>query len=169
MSLPCSQFYTIRGYKRPPFVSFERPFELPLVGHERRKRIALSCQVSLLVIFSNVSRNDCLQCCKLLFGGFLGSRSRSACSRGLLRPLRGSAFGLGQPDDFVAGASPHVSRTPRKGQLPPPCRFNCLWTVSFHFSFQDLRLVYVIALWRFAAANFLIFSPSSRTDSPLSK
>jgi hypothetical protein len=40
---------------------------------------------------------------------------RSACSRGLLRPLRGSAFGLGQPDDFVAGASPHGSRTPARG------------------------------------------------------
>ena len=40
---------------------------------------------------------------------------RSACSRGPLRPLRGSAFGLGQPDDFVAGASPHGSRTPARG------------------------------------------------------
>ena len=27
--------------------------------------------------------------------------------RGLLRPLRGSGFALGQPDDFVAGASQH--------------------------------------------------------------
>ena len=41
---------------------------------------------------------------------------RSACSRGPLRPLRGSAFGLGQPDDFVAGASPHGSRTPAMGK-----------------------------------------------------
>ena len=32
-----------------------------------------------------------------------------------MRPLRGSAFGLGQPDDFVAGASPHGSRTPARG------------------------------------------------------
>ena len=40
---------------------------------------------------------------------------RSACLRGPLRPLRGSAFGLGQPDDFVAGASPHGSQTPARG------------------------------------------------------
>ena len=39
---------------------------------------------------------------------------RSAWSRGLLRPLRGSTFGLGQPDDFVAGASPYGARPPTR-------------------------------------------------------
>ena len=41
--------------------------------------------------------------------------SRSSWSRGLLRPLRGSACGLGQPDAFGAGASPYGSRPPTRG------------------------------------------------------
>ena len=44
---------------------------------------------------------------------------RSACSRGLLRPLCGSACGLGQPDASGAGASPQGSRTPSRGGYAP--------------------------------------------------
>jgi len=74
-------------------------------------------------------------------GGFLGSRSRSACSRGLLRPLRGSAFGLGQPDDFVAGASPHGSRTTARGGYPRLIVLTVYGLVPFIVSFHDLRLL----------------------------
>ena len=43
------------------------------------------------------------------FGDFRGEvwRGIGLEHRGLLRPLRGSGFALGQPDDFVAGASQH--------------------------------------------------------------
>ena len=52
-----------------------------------------------------------------LEAGNIGTRHslRSACSRGPLRPLRGSTCGLGQPDAFGAGTSPHGSRTPARG------------------------------------------------------
>ena len=41
--------------------------------------------------------------------------------------LRGSAFGLGQPDDFVAGASPHGSRTPSRGGYGKGCGIGGWW------------------------------------------
>ena len=85
---------------------------------ERQARLRFPLQCDVMLKFSNVSLGDCFAALQIAVGGFLGSRSRSACSRELLRPLRGSAFGLGQPDDFIAGASPHGSRTPARGGYP---------------------------------------------------
>ena len=44
-------------------------------------------------------------------------RREELLSLGLLRPLRGSAFGLGQPDAFGAGESLGVSEFGRVGVL----------------------------------------------------
>ena len=57
---------TIGTKRKPPFVFSVRPFELPLVEHKGRKRVCAFLPVSLLMKISNVSRNDCLQYCKLL-------------------------------------------------------------------------------------------------------
>ena len=83
---------------------------------------------------------------------------RSAWSRGPLRPLRGSAFGLGQPDDFVAGASPYGSRPPSRGGYAPlraphpafqcsdaPCTF--------------LRAFPAMPLWRVVVINSNLSNP----------
>ncbi len=81
-------------------------------GFFRGERIDVLALPAYYTIVSESFRNQVSQRCKLT-GGFLGSRSRPACSRGLLRPLRGSTSGLGQPDDFVAGASPDFQQLVR--------------------------------------------------------
>ena len=94
----------------------------PLGGREKPLRATRKRLLRRLHEKGRLTLVEELRVEELRVGGFSGGAGetprhslRSAWSRVLLRPLRGSAFGLGQPDDFVAGASPYGSRPPSRG------------------------------------------------------
>ena len=59
----------------------------------------------------------------------LGTRLRSACSRGLLRPLRGSTFGLGQPETLSQAHLP-MGREPPQGAVTRRDDWGRLWLTT---------------------------------------
>ena len=86
------------------------------------------CIVSSVLKFIRFLVTTALQHAKLLSADF------SALARRVRFPM-GREPPQGYPP--VADRREAVARVVR---LPPPYRFNCLWTCSFHFSFHDSRL-----------------------------
>ena len=127
-SLPCRYACAaiatrFEGIIKPPFVSLLRPFELPMVEHKGRKRACAFLPSVATFEVSNVSEGDCFAALQIVYPPCGGRRiSRLSLPLGVF-------------------ASPWVAN-PRKGRLPPPYRFNCLWDSSFLSSFHDLRLLY---------------------------
>jgi len=85
----------------------------PLMRSKVRLRFLCTCRLSELSTFLWTTACSIANCCRRI--------SRLSLPLGVF-------------------ASPWVAN-PRKGRLPPPYRFNCLWACSFHFSFHDLRLL----------------------------